>query len=908
MLLKEFLERVLPAEGYKCWTSITKDKKAANHFCTSFEELAAQIEACDARGIDAYHACAAFKTDQNRRAANALCAKAFWLDIDAGEGKPYATANNAISACDNFCNRTNLPLPGLVRSGGGIHAYWVLAQPLDVGTWVSIAGHLKLLVQAHGFHADPSRTADIASILRPPGTKNYKLPDTPRSVEVDSDDGWEPVDTVEFIECVLQAAAAGSAVASGPAVTGEPAPPSNAVLLAGMPSSKAFDFTRGVKEGEGRNNALAKAFGELLARDVDPQEAAQRCWQWNLLNAPPLDDKEFKVTIKSILYRHRTNHPPLIPTQEVINLPHLPPGYQWGPQQQLLVKIKVMQDDGSEKEETRVVSTYPVYLAAILNHEHTGRENSYLFRQYSVLDGWNEFCIDSEGINSTNWYAAWYKKGGSIHAGMDKYFKTYIREAENMLRAAGEITRYSQFGWKSDNSFLVGDVLLKDGTPHRAHGTDKLTPLMRTMAVPKEGSLEEWTTAADKFFAPGMEAHGFALLTSFAAPLMKFVAGLGDGGSILSLISEDSGRGKTPISEAIASVWGDLDSTVVTGNFTENRRIESIVRHCNLPQVQEEMTLSDPAIAAESVKKFTTGCDRGRLDRSGAGSAVPERYQTILVSIANNSLYEMVAQVDKAASRRVFELEIKRPDNEAFSNLGGITREMMRCRAYAGRRYAQILTTPGIPQYLKEHLTGLTTDTPGSVIMRYRNTLETQAEHRFIVWLLATIDVAARLTTHYGLLHFDVERIMGWAVDQVWDNVEMDDIDDVAVKLQRFLGEYTSCCIVVSGAHNPDKGPVIVHTEPKGHLHMRMEIKTQRLYVSNDVMRRWCVRNRMSFIKFGKSLVEAGVLLERSRPITLGAGTMTVSARCYCWEFDLSHPAMGGALKEIHPDAQIKTA
>src|SRR5665213_894477 len=105
----------------------------------------------------------------------------------------------------------------------------------------------------------------------------------------------------------------------------------------------------------------------------------------------------------------------------------------------------------------------------------------------------------------------------------------------------------------------------------------------------------------------------------------------------------------------------------------------AVVRHCHLPVVREEMNQGDPLILSESIKRFTAGVDRERLNRDGASKGTAERYQTILIAVSNLSLREVVAMADVPASRRIFEPEIKRPDNEAFKNLGGITREMLRC-------------------------------------------------------------------------------------------------------------------------------------------------------------------------------------------------------------------------------------
>src|SRR5665213_3143002 len=180
MLLENFLKQVLPSEGFKCWVQINAAKDVVQGLVPTIEELAKKLREIDAAGHDTYFGCASFISPKNRRQGNAGWTKSFWLDIDAGEGKPYATAEDAIQACDEFCARAGLPVPGIVRSGNGAHAYWPLDKALSSAEWLPVAQRIKLLTVAQGFTCDPSRTADIASILRPPGTKNYKLPSRPK--------------------------------------------------------------------------------------------------------------------------------------------------------------------------------------------------------------------------------------------------------------------------------------------------------------------------------------------------------------------------------------------------------------------------------------------------------------------------------------------------------------------------------------------------------------------------------------------------------------------------------------------------------------------------------------------------------------------------------------------------------
>jgi hypothetical protein len=138
-------------------------------------------------GNDAYFACAEYETPTNRTAANTSGAFAFWMDIDCGEDKAkadkgYLTENDALAAVKKFSKDAGLPeLTYIVSSGGGLHVYWVLDTVVDRNTWQAYATKLKALTKVLVLLADDSRTSDIASVLRVPGTLNYKY-DPPRPV------------------------------------------------------------------------------------------------------------------------------------------------------------------------------------------------------------------------------------------------------------------------------------------------------------------------------------------------------------------------------------------------------------------------------------------------------------------------------------------------------------------------------------------------------------------------------------------------------------------------------------------------------------------------------------------------------------------------------------------------------
>ena len=174
----------------QCWQSLDKvhqigvmDRKTNRFQNIPVKGVAEAVNKAlelSSEGFDTYFAVAEYLTPGNRKADNASGAWGFWMDIDCGEekakvGKGYLTEEEAIKATKAFCKETELPEPTfIIYSGSGLHLYWLFDTIIGSEEWKSNARMLKALTHAAGFMADDSRTSDIASVLRIPGTLNHK--------------------------------------------------------------------------------------------------------------------------------------------------------------------------------------------------------------------------------------------------------------------------------------------------------------------------------------------------------------------------------------------------------------------------------------------------------------------------------------------------------------------------------------------------------------------------------------------------------------------------------------------------------------------------------------------------------------------------------------------------------------
>ncbi len=242
----EFLASVWGADEHGALTHVhmIAEKlrpKGFEHHCVKSVRAAVKVAfRIASAGQDAYFACAAFDSFRpgnqgNRTQANAVAAHSFWLDIDCGPNKDYPDQTSAASALRDFCRAVSLPKPSfIVHSGNGLHCYWRFREPIDKEQWCEKAKQLKALAHAKGLKADPTRTADIASVMRVPGTTNWKDPDNPKRVVVLSASGER--DFSSFVAALPRSAPVQSLADNTPKAVRDFPPSSALKIIASCPT------------------------------------------------------------------------------------------------------------------------------------------------------------------------------------------------------------------------------------------------------------------------------------------------------------------------------------------------------------------------------------------------------------------------------------------------------------------------------------------------------------------------------------------------------------------------------------------------------------------------------------------------------------------------------------------------
>lgn len=898
----EFLRLILPATGSYNATVLPQ---ARSVWSEGIPDLASKIAALDVLGegikdYGVHHACASFKEPTTRKQDNIHRLKTFLLDIDAGPTKPYATMRDAKAAVDTFCATLGLPIPIFIASGYGVHAYWPLDTEIDIDTWRPYAAGLKALCVSNGLQADAQRTTHPGTTLRSLGTFNRKDPANPKRV------GWSGPKgpyTLAQLRAFLDAApkVVKKKVVSSITANAEQV----ADLCAQLGAMRSSGGVMPEPDWKACLNVLAFCMdGESTAHrwsEGDPRynkdETQKKFAASKTLSGPStcahfssLNDKCTGCRFKG----HVT-----APTQLGVGDPLLAEG-RVEIEKELDIKgitlpsiggfshvggsLVYKQEGKDGKELVTRISQYPIVVEALIRGELTGDSYSVLLKHATPHDGWREVAIPVKLLFGSGGASEAMGRGIVIHHA--ELFKQYMRESMDRINAMkGADIQYDQFGWKdSDRAFLFGDRLYTSTDVKRVAGSQEVQRRSVGLGPRRNGSIGAWKEAASKLFAPGYEAQGFAVLASFAAPFMKWQSP-SEGGAILSLVSKSGGQGKSTALAAAASVWGLLEDMKQTN--TDTRVAKGIVMGVmgNLPILRDEYSQRDPEILKEEVQIFTEGRDKQRGTSDGGLMGLGASWQTVMITASNTSVCDTLglARNGTAMADRVVEFVVAIPKTTEHWKGEGLKRQLEGNAGHAGDLFLRYILQPEIYSYVRNLVDKVRED----LIKKHGLT----TDKRFVARLFAGVAVAGAVVRQAGLLDVSADRIMEWAAETLFTDewYSKDAPSQPRYEVGRFLTEHIQNTLVVQDKFERGGPRSLPLKEPTRSLIIRQEVKTERVYISKNILKKWVVNAGLTWKDFMSDLHKSGCLLSDNRLITLSAGSDYTSGQVQCIELDRSH-------------------
>ena len=927
----DLLASVQPAEGWFAVVGIKgsgTDLKRRQHLVETRQEVDQLAQALTANEWNVFFGVAKYTDDSSRKKSNVKALKAFWLDIDCGEakavpnpktGRPdgYVDQATALTALRSFCRTIGLPKPTIVNSGRGLHVYWPLTSEVTPAAWEPVAARLRDLCNTHGLIVDPV-VFETARILRIPGTLNFK--DNPPTPVVVMAEG-KPTAFEDFSKLLGVKPPAAIPVSSKRPLTAlgqmmqESVSKSFAKIMRrsvtgdgceqlldcfqnreSLSEARWFDALSVAKFCSDRDSSIHKL--SAGHPDYDPARTEQKiahiegphncatfernnpglcanCPHFGKIKNPIVLGMEVKeAPEEEYAVQYVTDEE--TGETETVEIPPYQKPYLWG------TNGGIWKDNGPEAE-PMFVYQYHFYVVKRMHDPAAG--DVVVMRLHLPRDGVKEFVIsNSKVMDASELRKALAAEGIVCSQKQFILIVEYIVHSINALQQQqrAELMRM-QFGWAdNDSKFIIGDKEISaEGTYYSppSEATDAIAANMHA-----KGTLEKWKEVFNLYGTPGLEAHAFAALTAFGAPLFKFT---GQSGAVVNVIHPNSGTGKTTILHMCNSVYGNPKELCSTQKDTDNARILKLGTHNNLPYCVDEITNMHPMAFSDLIYAMSNGKGKDRMEAGGNKLRVNNtKWQTISLCSSNASFYEKLGSAKATPDgemMRMLEYKIdytKALDVEFAKAM--FDHQLMDNYGHAGPIYADWL--------VRNHEEA--EQSVRAIQAKIDRELKLTQRERFWSAVIAANIAGGLIAKRYlNLMDWDMQRIYKWATGTMINSLR-EDVSPPATNVSTVIGDYINrniqSILVVDGnvdcRAKTEKLPII---SPTRELLIRYEPDTKRLYIVAKHFKDDCVTYQINYKGTLAALKKNGVFLKGDLK-RISKGMKIPGTPVHCLVFDTS--------------------
>lgn len=886
----ELLTALLPTTGPYCSLEISEHRVQLFH--DTLEALDSHFGSSNP-AHNHFFALASFKDTETRTAENARALRAFFLDLDVDpdDEKKFPDQAVALSELRAFLKDTGLPSPTLVNSGRGIHVYWALTQEVETGTWRTIANRLKRLCAIKMFRADPAVTADPARVLRAPETFNTKDPVNPLPVEILR--FAPPVDIQDFTEKLPQFEIA----------MRRPMDPVTQRLM-GNKQSRFKTILEKTNEEKGCGQiafaaANQKALSEPLWRaclsiagacvdsaraihfisrghpdytaESTEKKAAEikgpyTCETFEGLNPEGCTGCTHKGKIKSPIV---LGHEIAVAEKEPINedtievtpcdIPDLPFPYIRGR------AGGIYRAGGGEGEADELVYENDLYIVKFIDDPNDGM--SALMRLHLPREPVKEFTIPFKDVGTKDKLREHLNEQGLLAYG--KQMEAILRYVHDTGRAlqqsmTAEKAR-TQFGWMDERErFIVGAREIQ------ASGTVYSPPSSITQRLVSmysaQGDLDVWKRVVDFYNRPGMELHAFTLFCGFGSPLMEF---LNVNGGIVSLVSSESGTGKTTLLQVVNSIFGHPTESMLITEDTVNAKLNRMGILRNITSTTDEITNEEPQAVSDYIYQYLQGRGKNRMERSSNMERINmTNWSAINIVTANSYLKDKVYAIKalpEGELMRFMEFTLTRDNDISKIESDETFKLLFENYGLACEPYIQtVIQNRLIVQKRLEEMQRRIDKDAGF----------TQKE-RFWSAMAAAAMTGGWIAGKAGLHRIPIKRVYTWLLEELsrMRREVRSAHDSRTTAIGAFLQEHINDVLTINGLPDPrtklQPAPI---REPRQRLLVRYEPDTKLMFISVQHFREFCARRQISYQEVLQSLNVKGIYMGIQRK-RLGKGT-----------------------------------
>ena len=856
--------------------------------------------------------------DGERKADHLIAKKVFHLDLDCGPKKPYPNQTSAMTQVEAAVENGLLPpVSFAINSGYGLHVYWELTKPLDFKEWRTIALRLKAAAKAAGLEADPTVTADAARILRPTETFNRKDQMNPRECKLWLDNGHtynaqsfqlqfasipiqaeEPTARVKLVSDKGRLTEAGAEIAAslddltsgldlGPFDSASRAEKLRLIKDMLDHIDKSEDYGRWVSIGAAIRNAGINE-GDT---DLMPWMDLWDQWSQQAHNYDPaaLRDKwdnklpEFKdITVGTLI--HYANEGGFVFPNALHEVTY-PPGY-------LAVDFGTIRK--SDEDAALVFEGVHLHDMRVTSDCGSGRRGYVYNCDVKNIANSQLSRLDISTVDMANDMSA---RTILAEAGIQIKSPAQLMEVKDFMQSfmthlaqtRGGIARTTKhYGWVTDSKSRIGfttgvGTYYNDGTSEPVAIADKnMAP-----AYQPKGSIKGWREPAQMIVDQSRQEINVVIASAFAAPLVKFT---GENGATISLVSRDSGTGKSTALRAAQSVWGSPQRGIQALDDTRNYVTKKMEMLQHLPAYWDELRISDDI--KEFIKLvFQLGQGKGKARlNSAAQSQEVGIWQTLIVVASNEPLTPYVnraASSTDAGMRRLLELRAPSITNLTKTSFTAFEGNY----GHAGQIYAR---------WLAAHATEAE-KIVDAFANKLRQQLQSNMAERFWIATIASTMAGAHIATKLDLLRFDLPAmwkcLIGCFKEHRRRGEARSGTNDASSQLIQFLHRHKGNSIKTDTIPAPKKGApkavALIHPRPEQIRHpLLYQISADgKLLVDLTNLDDWSnVEKGVSSENIVEELLNMGAVKAQR---TLGAGTgYSAPGRTWCLVLTNAAPSL----------------
>lgn len=929
MNLEQFLQAVLPPEGYRCIATPNDKGFGFSHSVFETNLLAAQRAGWLGKKKDVYFACSSLKEPhivspsatghdkkKYRVKENLLAAKSFWLDLDveAGNDKKYGSREEAISHLFEFLESTKLPRPIIIDSGYGAHIYFPLTEGINIEMWVKVSWALHSLVEGFGLKADRSRTHDASSVLRPVGTYNFKNPADPKLVKAVYSD-FETVPVTEFASRVVTAIKQLQApVIQAPriqAATNRSVAAVNSALTGGIYDNDssavqiASSCTAVAKMRDSRGNVQEPLWYALIGMLRFTKESPQIIHDWsNGHVAYSQADTDEKIAQSEASGCGPSTCAHIMGTTEASELCQVCPHYgiitspiQLGRQIAKVVEpvVEVAPTTGVDIDstfESRDIGRFELTPDGVIFKDsfepgHKVEEESkvrildYPLRiKASAEDERKGGVMEIEYLHPSRGLSSFYMEKSTLaeKASFNKeLLRNHITVSVGKVELMRDyITNYLQDLDRTSELQMLYSTMGWKGNDSFVLGTRFLRKGKvlqdSNLSMHLEGNycnsikeIGDW-----KVWAEATQLLGAPGLENHALSLLLgFGAPLmkmtGYDGTLINLLGL-TGSGKSTMLEMISSIYGDYKELKAQKEDTYNSLIGRLGTLNNLPMVIDEITNIDFKDVSDLVYSVSQGREKTRMTAK-ITDRKPRTWSTLVVCSGNASLTDkLMAAKSNPEAEKMRLIEYWIADLPAFNQIAPQLHTVMKSN-YGGAGTVFI-------QYVLNNYAEVSQFREG-VQKKLEASAQSLSKERFWVAALSCALTGGFIAAQLGLVKFDVTKVFTHVVGMMKGmrgDVVADKVNYTSV-LGRFLNNHSANVMFVKYAKKRSGGKVVEYAiEPQRELIVRVEHDQigKRVYIDKQMLLMWLNRTGIPTTEFVQDAKKTGLMVSLNTNKVLG--------------------------------------